>query len=128
MLWKIIFHTMEKFTPIASPLVPYVRPCHPLTVASKAPVLSSVSCPPSAGRGAEAFVWILPGFLAKITAGFFDDAALRPVRTGLVSVRDRPRSGSAEKTTVGFCAGKIQTKASLGSSRPTHHHPPPGAG
>ena len=32
-------------------------------------------CPPSAGRGAEAFVWILPGSHAKITAGFFDDAA-----------------------------------------------------
>jgi hypothetical protein len=46
-----------------------------------------------------------------------------------VSVRDRPRSGSAEKTAVGFCAGKIQTKASLFSpaqpSPPHSHYPPP---
>ncbi|HPJ57075.1 MAG TPA: hypothetical protein PLK81_05450, partial [Kiritimatiellia bacterium] len=78
---------------------------------------SPVRCPQACHAmgvnvAAEAFVGILPGSLAKITGGFFDDAALRPVRTGLVSVRDRPRSGSAEKTAVGFCAGKIQTKAS----------------
>jgi len=36
---------------------------------------TALSCPPSAGRGTEAFVWILPGSHAKITAGFFDDAA-----------------------------------------------------
>jgi hypothetical protein len=119
---------------------PDLRPLHsdlfpsdvaPLAQSEKPFLKQSVACPPSAGRGAEAFVWILPGSLAKITAGFFDDAALRPVRTGLVSVRDRPRSGSAEKTTVGFCAGKIQTKASLfpppppSPPRPASTHPPP---
>jgi hypothetical protein len=41
-----------------------------------------------------------------------------------MSVRDRPRSGSTEKTAVGFCADKIQTKASLGSPRPTFPHRP----
>ena len=105
-------------TPPCRPFGALRSPSPPPHGRSKAPILSSVACPPSAGRGVEAFVCILPGSHAKITAGFFDDAALRPVRTGLVSVRDRPRSGSAEKTAVGFCAGKIQMKASLGSPRP----------
>ena len=177
---------------------PASPPCHPFGALPEPRTLNPFHLlrPPSAGRGAEAFVWILPGshakittgffddaafplpppafrlarlpplrcltlapatpsrlqqgpnfiigsvpavrrtwcrgfrldfagFLAKITAGFFDDAALRPVRTGLVSVRDRPRSGSAEKTAVGFCAGKIQTKASLGSPSATTHHSRP---
>ncbi|MFY9181870.1 MAG: hypothetical protein WAO89_06100, partial [Kiritimatiellia bacterium] len=52
-----------------------------------------------------------------------DDGALKPTLAGLMSASGRQRRASAEKTAVGFCAGKIQTKASLGSPRPTI--PPP---
>ena len=67
------------------------------------------------------------GFHAKIRRLFFEDGALKPTLAGLMSVRDRPRSGSAEKTTVGFCTGKIQTKASLfpPPHRPAIPAPPP---
>ena len=57
--------------PIAAPSVPYARPRLPSRPLPQTPS----PCPPSAGRGAEAFVWILPGSHAKITAEFFDDAA-----------------------------------------------------
>ena len=60
----------------------------------------------------EDFFWILAGFHAKITGGFFDDGAVRTTRAGLVSASGRPRRASAEKMPVGFRAAKIQKKSS----------------
>ena len=56
---------------------PASPPCHPFGALPEPRTLNPFHLlrPPSAGRGAEAFVWILPGSHAKITAGFFDDAA-----------------------------------------------------
>ena len=56
---------------------PASPPCHPFGALPEPRTLNPFHLlrPPSAGRGAEAFVWILPGSHAKITTGFFDDAA-----------------------------------------------------